>query len=103
MRWESTVEVGVQVTANVQECDKKKLISNSSTYSTKKKLALYWVSVGIKIGTLCFLWSPTLVEPFAVPSGTAISIDAKPSRRHLRDGVVDGSVERFCLIPSTTG
>ena len=39
-----------------------------------------------------------MVEPFAVPSGAAIEIEAKPSRYHLRDGVVEGAVEGFYLI-----
>jgi hypothetical protein len=35
-----------------------------------------------------------MVEPFATPSGTAISIDAKPLQRHLHDGVVN-SINRL--------
>jgi len=42
-----------------------------------------------------------MVELFATPSGTAISIDSKPSRLYLRDGMFDSSVEGFKLIPLT--
>ena len=36
-----------------------------------------------------------MVEPFAGSSGTAIAIQTKPSRHHLRDEVFDDSVEGF--------
>ena len=37
----------------------------------------------------------TMVKPFAGSSGVARGNEAKPSRYHLRDGVVEGSVEGF--------
>ena len=46
--------------------------------------------------------SSTMAEPFAGSSGTAVATYTKPSRYHLHDGVVDGSVEGFCLIPSSS-
>ena len=42
----------------------------------------------------------TMVKPFAGSSGVARGNEAKPSRYHLRDGVVEGSVEGFFLIMS---
>jgi hypothetical protein len=40
----------------------------------------------------------TIVKPFAGSSGVARGNKAKPSRYHLCDGVVEGSVEGFFLI-----
>ena len=40
----------------------------------------------------------TMVKPFAGSSGVARGNEAKPSRYHLCDGVVEGAVEDFFLI-----
>jgi hypothetical protein len=40
----------------------------------------------------------TMVKPFAGSSGVARGNEAKPSRYHLRDVVLEGSVEGFFLI-----
>ena len=40
----------------------------------------------------------TMVKPFTGSSGVARGNEAKPSRYHLCDGVVEGSVEGFFLI-----
>ncbi len=40
----------------------------------------------------------TMVKPFTGSSDVARGNEAKPSRDHLRDGVVEGTVEGFFLI-----
>ena len=60
-------------------------------------MALYWISVGIKIGGPEYLlWLKkitTMVEPFAKPSGAAIAIEAKPSCDVL--GTTSASPKKF--------
>ena len=45
----------------------------------------------------------TMVKPYAGSSGVARGNEAKPSRYHLRDGVLEGSVEGLFLITVGTG
>ena len=43
----------------------------------------------------CYSHVCTKVEPFAMPSGTAIVIKVSPAWYHLCDGVFDGAVNGF--------
>jgi hypothetical protein len=38
----------------------------------------------------------TMVKPFAISHGMNFAIETKPSPPHVRDGLVEGSVEGFC-------
>ncbi len=44
-----------------------------------------------------------MVEPFPVPSGMAIAIEANPLLYHLCDGVFDGAVNGFFNFYAKTG
>jgi hypothetical protein len=39
--------------------------------------------------------SITMVKPFAISHGMFFVIETKPSPHHIRDGLVEGSVEGF--------
>ena len=38
----------------------------------------------------------TMVKPFAISHGMNFAIETKPSPPHVRDELVEGSVEGFC-------